>query len=119
MGDLMKALILLFVVTLILVLWTITSPATQAQGGLGCVPVQTAIQKMKEIHGEVPLFRGVSRGGYIIIVFLNSDTGTWTAGQISPSRAGFICAIDAGESGETELNLLKKGHNNGKSKIVW
>ena len=118
MGDLWKYLLVTLIVCVVYVLWSVTSVA-QAQQQMICVPMPIAIQKMKELHGEVPVFRGVSRGGYIIILFLNHETGTWTATQIAPPQPNVICAIDAGESGETHLNLLKKENPNDKSKISW
>ena len=98
----------------------VASPAqAQVSRQMVCVPIPIAVEKMKELHGEVPIFRGVSRGGYVIILFLNSETGTWTATQIAPPQPNLICAIDAGESGETHVNLLKKETPNDKSKIKW
>ena len=98
----------------------VASPAqAQVSRQMVCVPIPIAVEKMKELHGEVPIFRGVSRGGYVIILFLNSETGTWTATQIAPPRPNLICAIDAGESGETHVNLIKKEIPSDKSKINW
>ena len=105
-------------VSTIFIVYLLCTTKTEAQTPI-CVPMSVAIQKMEKLHGEVPIFRGVSKGGYIIILFLNHETGTWTATQISPPRPNFMCAIDAGESGETHLNLLKKETPNDKSKINW
>ena len=120
MKHLWKVLIGALVVFIVYLLAAnINKTEAQMPGQMICVPMPIAIQKMKELHGEVPIFRGVSKGGYIIILFLNHETGTWTATQIAPPQPNVICAIDAGESGETHLNLLKKEIPNDKSKINW
>ena len=39
----------------------------------------------------------------MVIVFLNADTGTWTAGRITPQNRTIMCPIDAGGDGSVRI----------------
>ena len=84
-----------------LIAW-FSAPA-QAQFASGCADVKAGSAKLKQSYGETPVFRGVSKSGYMVIIFLNADTGTWTAGRITPQNRKIMCPIDAGEGGSVRI----------------
>tara|TARA_R110000824_G_C15178374_1_gene673540 strand:- start:1025 stop:1378 length:354 start_codon:yes stop_codon:yes gene_type:complete len=87
----------------IFVLWC-ASPA-QAQG---CSSVKEGSVKLEKNYGETPVFRGVSASGYMIVIFLNSDSGTWTAARIMPQNRMVMCPLDAGADGSIREDLEMK-----------
>ena len=85
------------------ILWFV-SPA-QAQM---CSNFKEGAAKLKKDYGESPLFRGVSANGYMIIVFLNPESGTWTVGRIMPQNSTVMCPLDAGGDGSIRVDMNMK-----------
>tara|TARA_R110002020_G_scaffold39652_2_gene117580 strand:- start:7514 stop:7864 length:351 start_codon:yes stop_codon:yes gene_type:complete len=85
----------------IFVLWC-ASPA-QAQG---CSSVEEGSAKLKKNYGETPVFRGVSASGYMIVIFLNPETGSWTVGRIMPQNRKVMCPLDAGGDGSLRIDSI-------------
>lgn len=90
-------------IAILLVLFFVAwfSAPTQAQSfqSTGCADIKAGSAKLKKNYGETPVFRGVSAKGYLVILFLNAETGTWTAGSILPQNRKIMCPIDAGGDG--------------------
>ena len=79
------------------------SAPTQAQQVTGCADVKTGSAQLKKNYGETPVFRGVSAKGYLIVLFLNSQSGTWTVSRIMPQNRTIMCPLDAGGDGSVRI----------------
>ena len=88
-------------VVLFFVAWF--SAPVQAQLASGCADVKAGSAKLKNNYGEIPVFRGVSAKGYLVVIFLNAETGTWTVGKIAPQNRTIMCPIDAGGDGSVRI----------------
>lgn len=88
-------------VVLFFVAWF--SAPVQAQQVTGCADVKAGSAKLKNNYGETPVFRGVSAKGYLVVIFLNAETGTWTVGKIVPQNRTIMCPIDAGGDGSIRI----------------
>ena len=88
-------------VVLFFVAWF--SAPVQAQQVTGCADVKAGSAKLKNNYGETPVFRGVSAKGYLVVIFLNAETGTWTVGKIVPQNRTIMCPIDAGGDGSVRI----------------
>jgi hypothetical protein len=85
--------IVFFVVVLVMAASTaVASPSL-------CVPFVAGAKKLKKTYQEVPFFRGVSQKGYLVVIFLNEDTGSWTVGRMMPQNPSIMCPLDAGTDG--------------------
>ena len=88
-------------VVLFFVAWF--SAPVQAQLASGCADIKAGSAKLKNNYGETPVFRGVSAKGYLVVIFLNAETGTWTVGKIVPQNRTIMCPIDAGGDGSVRI----------------
>ena len=84
---------------LVVVLMVLTFVAN-AQQGLPCAPMKETMRKLLHEHKELLIFRGISKRGHITLVYLNSNTGTWTATIIRPTDPTSMCGVDVGTTGE-------------------
>tara|TARA_R110000765_G_scaffold422652_1_gene530570 strand:- start:408 stop:764 length:357 start_codon:yes stop_codon:yes gene_type:complete len=96
------AIILFILITL--AIWSVVPAKAQTTN---CIEIKSAIQKLKKLYGEVPIFRGVSKGGHVVVVFLNPESKTWTAGRITQDDPAVVCPLDVG--GEGYLRPIIKG----------
>ena len=102
-------------VVLFLVAWF--AAPVKAQPVVGCVDIRAGADKLKQDYGETPVFRGVSIKGYLIVLFLNAETGTWSAGKIDPQDRKIMCPIDAGGDGAVHISpSVKKGRKKAEQK---
>jgi hypothetical protein len=92
-------------IAILLVLFFVAwfSAPTQAQQVTGCADVKAGSAKLKKNYGETPVFRGVSAKGYLIVLFLNSQSGTWTVSRITPQNRTIMCPLDAGGDGSVRI----------------
>ena len=88
---------------LFFVAWFSTSTQAQSFQSTGCADVKAGSAKLKNNYGEIPVFRGVSAKGYLVVIFLNAETGTWTVGKIAPQNRTIMCPIDAGGDGSVRI----------------
>lgn len=70
------------------------SPA-QAQA-LECASVADAYAILTDMYGESRIGAGLSGNGYILEMWANSETGSWTA--LAINSAGMACIVDQGEA---------------------
>lgn len=63
-----------------------------------CGPFDQIAEQLSEKFGEQLAFGGMNNQGAYTLLYINPDTGTWTAVWVQPS--GEACLVDAGESGE-------------------
>jgi|GEM_PF-3213633 hypothetical protein len=66
-----------------------------------CAPFAAADHNLKKTHGEHQVFIGVTRAGNLLTIYLNSETGTWTAIAVHP-QGKMACALDAGTAGHVK-----------------
>ena len=92
-------------IAILLVLFFVAwfSAPVQAQLASGCADIKAGSAKLKNNYGETPVFRGVSAKGYLVVIFLNAETGTWTVGKIVPQNRTIMCPIDAGGDGSVRI----------------
>lgn len=55
---------------------------------------------LKDKHGEVPVARGISDSGSLMIIFLNEKTGSWTLSFIPPAALDISCVGATGSAFE-------------------
>ena len=78
--------------------------AAQAQQGpvpvLPCMPLKALDQALADKHSERPAVSGIVLGGSArLVLWANTDTGTWTAAVVQPD--GSACLVAAGNGWET------------------
>lgn len=81
---------------LVLAFAVIASPAIAQQPT--CAPFQEAQEHLAREYGEQVMFVGLGQSGALMVVFLNAETGTWTAAVIGPDQ--MACMIADGEAGQ-------------------
>ena len=92
--------ILAMAVFLVLTLVVLLMPGAKAQTQTSkCSPIKSTSMYLEERFGETPVFLGVSSKGYLLTLFLNEESGTWSIGKVSPSRKDVMCPLDAGGDG--------------------
>jgi hypothetical protein len=102
-------------VVLFLVAWC--AAPVKAQPVEGCADIRAGADKLKQDYGETLAFRGVSIKGYLIVLFLNAETGTWSAGKIDPQDRKIMCLIDAGGDGAVHISpSVEKGGKKAEQK---
>ncbi len=87
---------------LVVVLMVLTFVANAQQ--IGCEPREKVLRSLSEKYKENLIFRGISKRGHITLVYLNSNTGTWTATIIRPTDPTSMCGVDVGTTGEAVEN---------------
>jgi hypothetical protein len=64
-----------------------------------CADVAETRRQLAEKYGEQRAFHGLSASGAMVEVWVNPDTGSYTAIRVLPN--GKACLVDAGEAGTT------------------
>jgi hypothetical protein len=83
---------------------TLVFPAVAQQQGANCRSLDQAISEARDQYGEVLAMRGISSGGYMLMMFANPDGSTWTLlGLLKDGQTA--CTLDAGEG----LQFIKPG----------
>jgi hypothetical protein len=95
---------------LAVLLLCLVAASTARAAEQACMELDIATKQLEENHGETPIFLGVSRSGYLVMLFLNRTEGTWTVGRVMPKVSDAICILDAGNSGYVQ-NI--KGNTDG------
>jgi hypothetical protein len=104
--------IVLFVVVLVMAASTAIASQTL------CAPFVKGAEMLKKNYQEVPFFRGVSKKGYLVVIFLNEDTGSWTVGRMMPQNPSIMCPLDAGTDGYLhDVDNEKKDSTNEANKF--
>jgi len=67
---------------------------TQANAKVPCRPTEDVARLLSKTHSESVIFSAVSVRGHILHVWINSDSGEWTATVDLPS--GNSCLVDTG-----------------------
>ena len=88
----------LWAAALVLVLGIGTASANHGQ--VKCGPLDTAREYLKNQHGEVLKFTGVSSEGHLIMMFYNEKSGGFSFGIVQPSNPTAICPVDQGNAGK-------------------
>ena len=83
---------------LVLVLGIGTVSANHEQ--VKCGPLDTAREYLKNKHGEVLKFTGVSSEGHLIMMFYNEESGAFSFGVVQPFNPTAICPVDQGTDGK-------------------
>ena len=78
------------------VAFTLLATAAGAQGV--CGSQDQFVKGLAQQYGEETRFTALSNGGRLIQIFVNAETGSWTAIAINPD--GSACMIDAGGDAE-------------------
>lgn len=67
---------------------------------LPCMPLTALDQALADKHSERPAVSGIVLGGSArLVLWANTDTGTWTAAVVQPD--GSACLVTAGNGWET------------------
>lgn len=69
-------------------------------------PCASVEEQMARDYGEHPVWMGLSRSGYALVLLESPETGTWTLVAITPD--GVCHAVDAGD-GATKLPNSESG----------
>ena len=88
----------LWAAALVLVLGIGTASAAHDQ--VKCGPLDTAQEYLKNQHGEVLKFTGVSSEGHLIMMFYNEESGAFSFGIVQPFNPTAICPVDQGNDGK-------------------
>jgi hypothetical protein len=85
-----------------LCLFTFNVSNSQGQEKLkaGCKYLKDAAKFIQGVHKETIVFRGLSRVGHLTFIYLNENTGTWTAAIVYPTHPSQLCIVDSGTTGE-------------------
>ena len=68
-----------------------------AQGqGHACTPHKDAVERLKALFGETPVFRGLTTTKRMLEVFVNLDTGSFTV--LRTDATGKACFASSGEA---------------------
>ena len=70
---------------------------------MNCNNVNLAIEFLTKKFKEQMIFRGISAKGHVTMIYLNVDTGTWTATIIQPTDTSVMCSVDLGTNGQKRL----------------
>lgn len=82
---------------LLAALVTFFMPQAQAEQ-ISCFPREKIAESLLQDYGETPSFRGLSRNGLMIELFL-SPQGTWTILALHPENPQMMCPLDSGTGG--------------------
>jgi len=75
----------------------VMSSPVEAQNPLQkCLPIEEGKKYLFDSHGETLKFSGISHNNYVIMLFINEKTGTFSVGFILPEDRKNICPVDAG-----------------------
>ena len=78
--------------------------SAMAQGQVECMPTDKGHAVLEEKYGEVPFFRGLSRDGHLVEVWIGDNS--WSALATKPTEGGSIsCLVDSGAEWEQVGNL--------------
>lgn len=67
----------------------------QDQGGPNCRTLDAAVAEARDKYNERLVMRGISQGGYMIMLFATDDGQTWTLfGLLKDGKTA--CTLDAG-----------------------
>ena len=105
---------IVLLISFALVIWSVLPVQAQQPA---CNTVEGGIKSLSRDYGETAIFRGLSSSGYIIMIFLNQETGTWTVGKISPEDRRSLCPLDGGENGQLSSEVVNKGQSAKKPKL--
>lgn len=70
---------------------------TQANAQQLCQPTEVVTSTLTENYGEHEIFGGLDAQERLVQMYLNPETGTWTAVMSTPN--GISCVVAAGEYG--------------------
>ncbi len=65
-----------------------------------CGPSQALVDRLASEYGEAPAVGGVDSAGRLLLVFANTETGTWTA--VLANGSGVSCVVSSGEGWSTQ-----------------
>lgn len=80
-------------------LWSLVIPLLvmfgpgEAWGQGTCAPLASVVERAKTEYGEVPVVRGLERGG-LVMTILASPEGSWTMLAVNPM--GLACVVATG-----------------------
>lgn len=64
-----------------------------------CGNLKKSQEYLLKNFGETVRFRGLSSNGYMIMLFANEDTGSFSIGFVMPTNTDVICPADQGKVG--------------------
>ena len=70
--------------------------AFPVQAAPNCAGASDVAQILKEKYGESVFSRALSKRGYVLEMWVNLETGTWTA--VVQRSDGLACIVDEGEA---------------------
>lgn len=70
-----------------------------------CAPYDAVSAALASSYGETLQTRALARSGYMLEIWANTETGTWTALAIGPDM--IACQIDDGDA--FELHAIPQG----------
>ena len=76
------------------------SKAQQTNPGTNCRSMEETVAFLEKTHGEYIAFRGLSIRGHVTTIFINENTGSWTALLLYPTLENKMCAVDSGTIAE-------------------
>lgn len=60
-----------------------------------CMRSDVMFDTLRMKHKEVPMYWGATSSGWLIVIFINVETGTWTIVRNFPRKLS--CIVDAGD----------------------
>ena len=98
--SLKNIIILGGLIALCLFTFNVSESKGQEKLKAGCKYLKDATKFIQSVHKEAIIFRGLSRTGHLTFIYLNENTGTWTAALVYPTHPNQLCIVDSGTTGE-------------------
>jgi hypothetical protein len=76
-----------------------------AQNIQACGPRKVIIDYLKSNHNETIIVQGLSSKGWMLEIFVNDETGSWTI--ISTNPNSLSCLVDEGQSFTLISNVVE------------
>lgn len=77
-----------------------------AQQQPSCGPREPGVARLAEVFGETLHSLGMTTGGNVLEIYVNDETGTWTA--IASRPDGVSCEVANGEMWQSDLKPMEK-----------
>ena len=89
-GALLLVFVAVAITSLLLLGATMMSRSARAQSANPELPRAALVKLLKDRYAEVPAAFGLDRDGWLVEVFTNGDSATWTIVRTRPSGESFV-----------------------------
>jgi hypothetical protein len=104
--NIFEKIIIVLLTLFVLVLLTIG--VAKSQDLSKCRSYKEAHNFLLKGAKETPIFNGLSVAGHLIVLYFNSETGTWTALSIPPVEPKIMCVVDHGTDSFVKLSVKER-----------